>query len=62
LHAASASASARELATGFGEADGRDLRHRRDELLDASDLVDAYTTSADVRASKPEPDIVHAAI
>jgi HAD superfamily hydrolase (TIGR01549 family) len=32
------------------------------ELLDASDLVDAYTTSADVRASKPEPDIVHAAI
>jgi beta-phosphoglucomutase-like phosphatase (HAD superfamily) len=32
------------------------------ELLDASDLVDAYTTSADVKASKPEPDIVHAAI
>jgi HAD superfamily hydrolase (TIGR01549 family) len=32
------------------------------ELLDASELVDAYTTSADVKASKPEPDIVHAAI
>jgi HAD superfamily hydrolase (TIGR01549 family) len=32
------------------------------ELLDAGDLVDAYTTSADVKASKPEPDIVHAAI
>jgi HAD superfamily hydrolase (TIGR01549 family) len=32
------------------------------ELLDANDLVDAYTTSADVEASKPEPDIVHAAI
>jgi HAD superfamily hydrolase (TIGR01549 family) len=32
------------------------------ELLDANDLVDAYTTSADVKASKPEPDIVHAAI
>jgi HAD superfamily hydrolase (TIGR01549 family) len=32
------------------------------ELLDASEFVDAYTTSADVKASKPEPDIVHAAI
>jgi HAD superfamily hydrolase (TIGR01549 family) len=32
------------------------------ELLDASELIDAYTTSADVKASKPEPDIVHAAI
>ncbi len=31
-------------------------------LLDASDIIDAYTTSADVKASKPEPDIVHAAI
>jgi phosphoglycolate phosphatase-like HAD superfamily hydrolase len=27
--------------------------------LDACDFVDGYTTSADVRASKPEPDIVH---
>jgi HAD superfamily hydrolase (TIGR01549 family) len=32
------------------------------ELLDASELVDAYTTSSDVRASKPEPDLVRAAI
>ncbi len=32
------------------------------ELLDAGELVDGYTTSADVKASKPEPDIVHAAI
>ena len=32
------------------------------ELLDAADLVDAYTTSADVSASKPEPDIVNAAV
>lgn len=32
------------------------------ELLDAQQLVDGYTTSADVRASKPEPDIVRAAI
>jgi HAD superfamily hydrolase (TIGR01549 family) len=32
------------------------------ELLDARDIVDAYTTSADVENSKPEPDIVHAAI
>ena len=32
------------------------------ELLQADGLVDAYTTSDDVRASKPEPDIVNAAI
>lgn len=32
------------------------------ELLKASGFVDAYTTSADVKASKPEPDIVNAAI
>lgn len=32
------------------------------ELLEAADLVDAYTTSEDVKASKPEPDIVNAAI
>ncbi len=32
------------------------------ELLDAREFVDGYTTSADVRASKPEPDIVRAAI
>ena len=32
------------------------------DLLDAGDLIDGYTTSADVRASKPEPDIVNAAI
>jgi HAD superfamily hydrolase (TIGR01549 family) len=32
------------------------------ELLEANELIDAYTTSSDVRASKPEPDIVHAAI
>jgi HAD superfamily hydrolase (TIGR01549 family) len=32
------------------------------ELLDAREFVDGYTTSADVEASKPEPDIVHAAV
>ncbi len=32
------------------------------KLLDAKELVDAYTTSSDVKESKPEPDIVHAAI
>jgi HAD superfamily hydrolase (TIGR01549 family) len=32
------------------------------ELLDAEAFVDGYTTSADVRASKPEPDIVQAAM
>ena len=32
------------------------------EMLQANRFVDAYTTSADVKASKPEPDIVNAAI
>jgi len=32
------------------------------DLLDARAFVDGYTTSADVKATKPEPDIVHAAI
>jgi HAD superfamily hydrolase (TIGR01549 family) len=32
------------------------------DLLEAESFVDGYTTSADVRASKPEPHIVHAAI
>ena len=32
------------------------------KLLDAQKFVDGYTTSADVQASKPEPDIVHAAM
>jgi HAD superfamily hydrolase (TIGR01549 family) len=32
------------------------------QLLDATEFVDGYTTSADVKQSKPEPDIVHAAI
>jgi HAD superfamily hydrolase (TIGR01549 family) len=32
------------------------------DLLDAREFVDGYTTSDDVQATKPEPDIVHAAI
>jgi HAD superfamily hydrolase (TIGR01509 family) len=32
------------------------------DLLDARDLVDAWTTSADVEATKPAPDLVHAAL
>lgn len=32
------------------------------DLLDARDLVDGWTTSADVENTKPEPDLVHAAI
>jgi HAD superfamily hydrolase (TIGR01509 family) len=32
------------------------------DLLDARDLVDGWTTSADVEATKPEPDLVHAAL
>ena len=32
------------------------------DLLNARDFVDGYTTSDDVKASKPEPDIVNAAV
>jgi HAD superfamily hydrolase (TIGR01509 family) len=32
------------------------------ELLDAEEIVDAWTTSADVEATKPEPDLVKAAL
>ena len=32
------------------------------ELLDAAELLEAYTTSADVERTKPEPDLVGAAM
>lgn len=32
------------------------------DLLDAREVVDAWTTSADVEATKPAPDLVHAAL
>ena len=32
------------------------------ELLDARELVDAWTTDDDVKETKPEPDLVHAAL
>ena len=32
------------------------------DLLDARDLADDWTTSADVEATKPEPDLIHAAM
>ena len=32
------------------------------DLLDARDLADGWTTSADVRATKPQPDLVNAAL
>ena len=32
------------------------------DLLDARDLADDWTTSADVEATKPEPDLVKAAM
>ena len=32
------------------------------DLLDARDLADGWTTSADVEETKPEPDLVHAAL
>jgi HAD superfamily hydrolase (TIGR01509 family) len=38
-----------------------EIEHYRD-LLDAHELADGWTTSADVRATKPEPDLVIAAL
>src|SRR5581483_6046999 len=32
------------------------------DLLEARDLADAWTSSADVEATKPHPDLVHAAV
>jgi HAD superfamily hydrolase (TIGR01549 family) len=32
------------------------------ELLDASEMVDSWTTSADVEQTKPEPDLIQAAL
>jgi HAD superfamily hydrolase (TIGR01509 family) len=32
------------------------------DLLGARELADGWTTSADVRATKPQPDLVHAAL
>jgi phosphoglycolate phosphatase-like HAD superfamily hydrolase len=32
------------------------------DLLDARELVDGWTTSGDVEATKPEPDLVKAAV
>jgi HAD superfamily hydrolase (TIGR01549 family) len=32
------------------------------ELLDAEPIIDAYTTSADVESTKPEPDLIKAAL
>jgi HAD superfamily hydrolase (TIGR01549 family) len=32
------------------------------DLLDCREIVDGWTTSADVEATKPEPDLVHAAL
>jgi HAD superfamily hydrolase (TIGR01509 family) len=32
------------------------------DLLDARDIADAWTTSADVEATKPEPDLIKAAL
>jgi HAD superfamily hydrolase (TIGR01549 family) len=38
-----------------------ELEHYLD-LLDARDLADDWTTSADVEATKPQPDLIHAAM
>jgi HAD superfamily hydrolase (TIGR01549 family) len=42
-------------------AKAREVDHYLD-LLDARELVDGWTTSADVERTKPEPDLVHAAL
>jgi HAD superfamily hydrolase (TIGR01509 family) len=39
----------------------REVDHYLD-LLDARELADGWTTSADVESTKPEPDLVHAAL
>ncbi len=40
----------------------QDEVHHYLELLDARELVDAWTTSADVEQTKPEPDLIQAAL
>ena len=62
---------ARELIVGLAErfdsvvlassAKESEVDHYLD-LLDAREIADAWTTSADVDATKPEPDLVHAAL
>ncbi len=62
---------ARELIAGMGErydavvlassAKEREVERYLD-LLDARELADHWTTSADVEETKPEPDLVHAAL
>jgi HAD superfamily hydrolase (TIGR01509 family) len=42
-------------------AKAREVEHYLD-LLDARDLADAWTTSADVQDTKPDPDLVHSAL
>ena len=42
-------------------ANEKDVEHYVD-LLDARELADAWTTSADVEATKPEPDLIRAAL
>jgi HAD superfamily hydrolase (TIGR01549 family) len=62
---------ARELIERLGESERRvvlassakeeEVDHYLD-LLDVREIVDGWTTSADVEATKPEPDLVHAAL
>jgi HAD superfamily hydrolase (TIGR01549 family) len=62
---------ARELIVRLSKSQGRvvlassakedEVDHYLD-LLDVREHVDAWTTSADVEATKPEPDLVHAAL
>jgi phosphoglycolate phosphatase-like HAD superfamily hydrolase len=42
--------------------DAADLAHPSPHRLDARELATAWTTSADVESTKPEPDLVHAAL
>jgi HAD superfamily hydrolase (TIGR01549 family) len=52
----------RDLTVVLASSSPRDEIDRYLELLDARGLADAWTTDEDVEATKPEPDLVHAAL
>jgi beta-phosphoglucomutase-like phosphatase (HAD superfamily) len=52
----------RGLAVVLASSAKEDEVERYVDLLEARELADGWTTSADVEATKPEPDLVHAAV
>ena len=52
----------RDLTVVLASSSPADELDRYLDLLDARDLADAWTTKDDVEATKPEPDLVHAAL